>query len=201
MKKERGRDKIAGTSQKAAAERRLAFVRAYLINGHNATQAAITAGFSEKTAGSQGFDLLKRPEVQALIQNESERAGKASGLSVDRWIEEVRRLAFCDARQLFDKEGNLKKIHEIDDDTAAAIAGVEAVDLLGGTGEDRKVVGYLKKIKLNSKTQALDMAAKHLSLYAPEKHQVAITTLEELDERTALNMAKAIEKQKKAGQV
>ena len=33
----------------------------------NATQAAIRAGYSEKTAYSQGHDLLKKPEVKAVI--------------------------------------------------------------------------------------------------------------------------------------
>ena len=33
----------------------------------NATQAAIRAGYSERTAGSQGFDLLKKPEIQEEI--------------------------------------------------------------------------------------------------------------------------------------
>lgn len=33
----------------------------------NATQAAIRAGYSEKTAYSQGHDLLKKPEIKAVI--------------------------------------------------------------------------------------------------------------------------------------
>ncbi len=39
------------------------FVGEYLID-LNATQAAIRAGYSEKTAGQQAFDLLKKPEIQ-----------------------------------------------------------------------------------------------------------------------------------------
>jgi Terminase small subunit len=48
----------AGNGQAAAAARRGVFVQAYMANGHNATQAAITAGFSAKTAYSQGQRLL-----------------------------------------------------------------------------------------------------------------------------------------------
>lgn len=43
-----------------------AFVREYLKD-LNATQAAIRAGYSAKTAGSQGFDLLKKPEISELV--------------------------------------------------------------------------------------------------------------------------------------
>ncbi|MCK8373936.1 terminase small subunit, partial [Erwinia amylovora] len=39
----------------------------------NATQAAIRAGYSKKTAHSQGSRLLKRVEVQDLLRKATER--------------------------------------------------------------------------------------------------------------------------------
>lgn len=45
-----------------------AFVEAYLANGFNATQAAITAGYSKKTARSQGARLLTNVDIQAAVQ-------------------------------------------------------------------------------------------------------------------------------------
>lgn len=44
-----------------------AFLEAYL-QCWNASEAARRAGYSEKTAGSQGHDLLKNPEIQAAIE-------------------------------------------------------------------------------------------------------------------------------------
>lgn len=52
----------------ALTNRQKAFVEAYLANGFNATQAAITAGYSAKTAYSQGSRLLRNVEVQTAIQ-------------------------------------------------------------------------------------------------------------------------------------
>lgn len=46
-----------------------AFADEYIINGGNATQAAITAGYSEKTAYSQGQRLLKNVEVEKYIES------------------------------------------------------------------------------------------------------------------------------------
>lgn len=43
------------------------FVDEYLID-LNATQAAIRAGYSEKTAYSVGHENLKKPEIQKAIQ-------------------------------------------------------------------------------------------------------------------------------------
>ena len=41
-----------------------AFIKAYLLNGGNATQAAIKAGYSEKTAQAIGAENLTKPLSQ-----------------------------------------------------------------------------------------------------------------------------------------
>lgn len=45
----------------------MVFVTEYIKNGNNATHAAIAAGYSEKTASSQGSRLLKSVEVQQFL--------------------------------------------------------------------------------------------------------------------------------------
>ncbi|MDC3214061.1 terminase small subunit [Pseudoalteromonas distincta] len=45
-----------------------AFVKAYLLNGGNATQAAIKAGYSEKTAQAIGAENLTKPVIQNAIK-------------------------------------------------------------------------------------------------------------------------------------
>lgn len=49
------------------------FVEAYLANP-NATEAAIKAGYSKKTAGSVGAENLKKPEIAALLEKRVEDA-------------------------------------------------------------------------------------------------------------------------------
>lgn len=66
----------AGTSKISATERRARFVEAYLSNGQNSLQAAISAGFSKKTAGSQGSRLLRN--VQVLSELGKRRADLAN---------------------------------------------------------------------------------------------------------------------------
>ena len=48
-------------------ERQKAFCDNYISNGGNATQAALAAGYSEKTAGSIGQENLKKPEIRKYI--------------------------------------------------------------------------------------------------------------------------------------
>src|SRR5208282_452074 len=65
------------------------FVAEYIQSG-NATQAAIAAGYSERTAGQIGSRLLKKVEVAAQVA----KAIRASEISIERWVKEASRLAF-----------------------------------------------------------------------------------------------------------
>lgn len=143
--------------------KRAAFVQQYLID-KNATQAAIRAGYSAKTASSAGERLLRNVEVCAAIERElSDLAGRL-GITAERVLLERSRLAFFDVRKLFQDDGGPKPINELDDDTAAAIAGLEVVEIWEGSGEDRHFVGYLKKYKLASKDPSLAALEKYFGL-------------------------------------
>lgn len=70
------------------------FANEYIVD-LNATQAAIRAGYSAKTAGQQGFDLLKHPEIVALIEtlkaNRSERVNVTQDYVLSNLYEVVER--------------------------------------------------------------------------------------------------------------
>lgn len=57
---------MAQTPRKLTIKREL-FIREYLID-FNATQAAIRAGYSKKSAGATGHEILKNPEVLARVK-------------------------------------------------------------------------------------------------------------------------------------
>jgi phage terminase small subunit len=61
-----------------------AFVHEYLID-FNATQAAIRAGYSTKTAGSQAHDLLKKPEIQAKLKEGQARLAEKTETEAE-WV-------------------------------------------------------------------------------------------------------------------
>lgn len=147
------------------------FCEEYLVD-LNATQAAIRAGYSEKTARQTGQENLSKPDIQAYIAEGMAKRSARTEITVDRVLKEFGRLAFLDIRKAFDEHGKLKPIHEIDDDTAAAIAGLEVEALYEGKGADREQVGHLHKIKLADKKGALDSIAKHLGMFI-DRHEVS----------------------------
>src|SRR5271168_4819186 len=115
----------AGTSKAAAAARRSAFVSAYLANRHNATAAAISAGFSAKTARSAGARLLADVNVSRQIAGAAEKAGEIASLSVERTLREVARIGTFDPATVYREDGTIKPIHEMDEGTRAAISSIE----------------------------------------------------------------------------
>lgn len=140
------------------------FVAEYLVD-LNATQAAIRAGYSEKTAYAIGQQNLKKLEIQAAIQAAMDQRSKRVEITQDRVLQEYARLAFFDPRKLFMENGKPKDINELDDDTAAALVGLDVMEEYEGTGESREFVGYTKKYKIANKLGALDSLGKHLGMF------------------------------------
>lgn len=149
----------AGHAKAAAAERRVLFAEAYLSNGENALKAAIAAGFSPKTAGSQGSRLLKNVEVLSMIDSRRAQVTQAAGINTERLMVEIARLAFSDPRKIIHKNGTVKLLHELDDDTAAAVASFEV--------DDKGAIKY----KFWDKNSAQERAGKIIGAFGKDHKQ------------------------------
>ncbi len=78
-------------------DKQMLFISEYLINGFNATQAAISAGYSEKTAYSQGQRLLKDVEVSENIRKSIDEAlGQNKSTLKLEILHELRNIAFTE---------------------------------------------------------------------------------------------------------
>ena len=143
------------------------FADEYLIS-KNATAAYLAAGYkckSPEIAAASASRLLTTAKVSAYLAEKARVVGEKAELDATEVLNEARRLATSDFRKLFDPDGNMKPIAEIDDDTAACVASVEVDELFDGRGEKRVMIGYTKKIKLWDKNAALDKLMRHLALY------------------------------------
>ena len=157
------------------------FKSAYLANGMNATQAAITAGYSKKTAKSQGARLLTNVDIRDAIAGRSEKALAKIDFSVDRTLEFVARLAFFDPKDLFEDDGSMKRMQDIPEEVRTVIAGLEVSDIWdSGEGEQKSIIGIMKKIKLSDRLSALDKLMRYHSLYRDKVEHTGKITLESL---------------------
>lgn len=70
-------------------EKQKRFVRAYKTNGNNATKAAESAGYSKKTARSQGQRLLTNVDIKKALGIAEEKLQKKYEYTVEKLIEEL----------------------------------------------------------------------------------------------------------------
>lgn len=153
---------MAGKRITAKQER---FVDEYLVD-LNATQAAIRAGYSKKTARQVGAENLTKPVIADLIAKRQHERGERTRITADRVLLELARLGVADLRSGFDERGNLKRPEEWSDDFAAAVSSVEVVTRSIGDGQ----VEYVHKLKMWDKNSALDKIAKHFGMFI-ERHE------------------------------
>jgi phage terminase small subunit len=138
------------------------FVEEYLLD-LNATQAAIRAGYSSRTAGQIGEKLLKKVEIRsAVLAGKIERSERTK---VDAaWL--LRRLvdeADADAGDLFDDSGALLPIKQWPPIWRKGL--ITAVDV-EHDHVDGKVVGSVAKIRMVDRSRRLDMIGKHVDVQA-----------------------------------
>jgi phage terminase small subunit len=161
----------AGTSKEAAELRKKLFVEAFIANGGNATEAAIQAGYSAKSAGQQASRLLKDANVSQLVAQRQEKLVEKFELTTEAVLRNLAQAIYFDPRRLYRDDGSLKDVTELDDDTAMALAGLEVMEEKG-TGDERgKVIGYTKKFKWLDKNTAREQAMKHLGQYREDNTQ------------------------------
>ncbi len=104
------------------------FVAEYLVD-LNATAAARRAGYSEKTACEQAARLLANVKVQTAVQEAKQARQERTEITQDMVLRETAKLAFFDIRKMFDKNGKPLDISMLDDDTAAALVGLDVQDV------------------------------------------------------------------------
>ena len=171
-------------------EKHQRFVVEYLKDV-NATQAAIRAGYSPKTAKQQGARLLTNADVQAAVSAGQAKHLERAEITAEHVLEELACVAFLDPRGFFDADGNLKKVSELDVRTAAALSEFVILkeNLIAGDGKNDTVY----RVKWSDKVRALELLMKRFGLL---KERVDVTGLNELVERLAKARTRVAQKAK-----
>lgn len=134
------------------------FIKEYLID-LNATQAAIRAGYSPKTAGQIGEEILKKPEIRAAVKQEMDKRAARIEITADRVLRELASIGFADTTQAVKIKGGNVRVTDTDklpEDTRRAIAEIrQTVTKEGGS------LG----IKFHDKKGALELLGKHLGIW------------------------------------
>lgn len=155
---------------KGLSLRQKRFIEEYLVDC-NGTRAAIAAGYSPKGADVAAIRLLAKARVCTELGRRRASLDQSMELTTERILKEVARLSYFDSRKLYREDGTLKKPHEWDDDTAAAMSSVKTKEVYEATGVQRRLVGYVTHAKAFDKNSALEKALRHKGLYKRDNDQ------------------------------
>lgn len=129
----------------------------------NAAEAYRAAYPNSKATDNSTYVMASRMlddvKVKLRIDVLRQKAEEKTNMTIERWAQEVTRLATADIRQIMHPDGRMKMPHELDPDTAAAVASFK-IDVDG-------TIEY----KFWPKAQPLDMMAKHKGAYERDNKQ------------------------------
>ena len=135
------------------------FVEEYLVD-LNAAQAARRAGYSKRSAPQQGCRLLSDAAIATAIAKAQMARAARTGVTADRVITELAKVAFGDPRRLLSWGPEGVILRESDELTEAEAALVSEVS------ETRTATGGTRRVKLHGKVKALTALGRHLGLFA-----------------------------------
>jgi phage terminase small subunit len=141
-----------------------AFVEEYLVD-LNSTQAAIRAGYSKHTAKEIGCQNLTKLNVSMAIAEKMKARSARVQLEADTVLRQIKSILTSDIRNYLEYGPGhvaLKPSSELTSEQAACIAEVS---------ETVSQTGSSVRLKFHDKLKALDMASRHLGLYAVEKQE------------------------------
>jgi len=147
------------------------FCREYLID-LNATQAAIRAGYSEKTANRIASQLLSKLDIQEFLQearDERNESVKTDSEYVLRRLREIDELDIIDIMD--DSLMTFKPLSEWPKSWRISISGIDIQTIISGNGDDEPIEKLVRKIKWPDKTKNLELIGRHVGVKAWDKEE------------------------------
>jgi len=135
------------------------FAREYLKD-LNATQAAIRAGYSVKTAQEQASRLLSNVMVQSRISELKAERNEEIGIDAAYVLRRLVEIDQMDVLDILLPNGELKPIKDWPKTWRTTLSGMDVIEM---SGDDP---GFLKKIKWPDKVKNLELLGKHVDVQA-----------------------------------
>jgi len=133
------------------------FVDEYLID-FNATQSAIRAGYSKKTAYFQGPRLLKNVNVCLEIKKAMEKRSEKTRIDSEGVLRRLSEEVEADLADLYNKDGSIKSVNDW-----PLIWRQGLVDSFDQIGEGETQV---TKLRFANRSKRLEMLGRHVDVQA-----------------------------------
>lgn len=136
------------------------FAREYLKD-LNATQAAIRAGYSEKTAKEVGYENLTKPHVLELVAELKAQRVEQTGIDAAYVLRRLTEIDQMDVLDILLANGELKPIKDWPKVWRTTLSGMDVVEMASADSS-----ALLKKIKWPDKVKNLELLGKHVTVQA-----------------------------------
>jgi phage terminase small subunit len=174
----------------ALTAKMIRFAEEYIVD-LNATQAAIRAGYSERTAKSIGQENLTKPDLQEYIQNLMDERSKRTEITADMVLREYAKIGFSNITDYLKVSVKPRPVTiETAEGSTTIMEDMQGVDLFDTDTidtEKMRAVAEIKQtrdgiaLKLHDKKGALDSIARHLGMFK-DKTEVDLKVSKKLEE-------------------
>lgn len=155
------------------------FADEYLIdlNATRAYKVAYPNCKKDETARANSSRLLTNANIQNYISEKQKEIEKRTEVTQDMVVQELAKIAFFNIKDIYNENGTLKQIKDIDDNTSKAIASVKTLQKAGSMkinvnmqGQDEEVpLEHIEEqtieFRTNDKVKALELLGKHLGMF------------------------------------
>ncbi len=162
------------------------FVDEYLID-LNATQAAIRAGYSPRTAQVIGTENLSKPIIQAAIQEAQQKRSARTEITQDRVLKELALIGFSDMASFvkIDESGMIQAnpLDTLPEGASRVIKKVKekrTIRTERGTKDKPdgdQILECTYEFELHDKVRCLELMGKHLGMFDENKEPAEVEPL------------------------
>lgn len=142
------------------------------LHKYECYQKAYPSKRSRETASVLASNKLKKPHIQKYMNKRKAAAARRSEVSIQTVLDGLMRIANFDVRKLYNNNGSIKKITELDDDTALAISSIEykhyKINRTIKGVKQQFIKTVPKHVRVDSKKAAWDSIGQHLNMFNNE---------------------------------
>lgn len=142
------------------------FCEEYIID-LNATQAAIRAGYSERSASEIGYENLRKPQIVTRIQELKEARSKRTQITADKVLREFAKIAFSNIQDYINDDHTVKNLRDIGRSKSAAISSIKKTRQKVG----KDIINESIEFKLYDKKGSLELIGKHIGFFKEDNDQ------------------------------
>ncbi|EDQ1693289.1 terminase small subunit [Salmonella enterica] len=158
--------KRKSTQYKPLTAMQEAYAQEYTKCPENQTQAAINAGFSPNTAAVKASVMMRDERIQKRIAELMEERNKRLRVSADYVLLRLVEIDQMDVIDILNDDMSINPVSEWPKVWRQYLTGFELADMFEGRGDEKELVGILKKIKWPDKVKNLELIGKHVDVNA-----------------------------------